>query len=343
MKVIHVIDRLNVGGAEKVFIDITKLLSQRNIETAALTFQSGYPLEKYVDPNVKLYCVDRHNKFSLATMKKTNAICRNYDIVHVHLRHCYSYIRLCQFIFGGKYKVVFHDHSAPKYDKKQIPFFFKSFLKPKVYIGVNEELVSWAEEYLHIPKANTHLLSNIVIPDSSVNYAFPQNKKMMVVSNVRKMKNFEFAIALTEKMGWQLDIYGNAVDKEYYNTIMQLIGDSDRVRIITGKSELQQYYSNYNFAIHTSYSETGPLVLLEYMAYGVPFLAYETGNVVKQVKGDLPNMFMDNFDVDAWQQRIEQLLVEPNVTEKVKSVYQKKFSHEAYVDKCIAIYEKVVC
>ena len=106
MNVLQVIDRLNIGGAERVMLNITRLLAERNIEVGVLLFNEGFALDKDIDKRAKLFVLNRNNKFSIAKLYKTFRICSKYEIVHVHMRHCYRYVKLAQLLFGGKFKVI---------------------------------------------------------------------------------------------------------------------------------------------------------------------------------------------------------------------------------------------
>jgi glycosyltransferase involved in cell wall biosynthesis len=90
--------------------------------------------------------------------------------------------------------------------------------------------------------------------------------------------------------------------------------------------------------LHTSKSETGPLVLIEYLAQGLPFLAYDTGEVASILKPYFPEYFMDNFDIDKWEQRITKLLKENPDYDKMNFVFEKHFGKEQYFEKLNAIY-----
>ena len=59
----------------------------------------------------------------------------------------------------------------------------------------------------------------------------------------------------------------------------------------------QAYLHNAKVGLHVSKSETGPLVLLEYMCKSMPFIAYDTGEIAQHIKINFPSLIKDNFDM----------------------------------------------
>jgi glycosyltransferase involved in cell wall biosynthesis len=336
MKVVHVIDRLAIGGAEKALIYATKAIADRNIHTGILLFNSGYQLEKDIDTKVILHVLNRTNKYKPATLLKAHNICKGYDIVHAHLRHVYAYIRLAQIMFGGKYKLILHDHAAITLET---PLKLKGLFKPVYYIGVNTEQTYWAQRVLHVKKENIFLHENAV-EESRHLYTQSKSNKALLVGNIRSVKNIEFGIELVKGMNWALDIYGNVIEEDYRDKLLSLIGQYN-IRIIEGVTDIDSRYSDYSIAIHCSPKETGPLVLLEYLSAGIPFISYKTGSAAEAIYQYLPELFMDNFEPHKWEQRINEILSDISLPVKMRMIFKNHFNTGNYVHKCLNIYKSV--
>jgi glycosyltransferase involved in cell wall biosynthesis len=262
--------------------------------------------------------------------------------VHVHMRHCYAYIKMAQILFRGKYKILFHDHYGDIEINKVIPIHLKSLLRPEYYVGVSNALVEWAKNDLKIKAANVFYLPNTIIPDTTVNYEHVSGKKSVcLVSNIRETKNIEFAIALCKQLDMHLTIFGNKADDKYYRKIIDSIDGDKRINIIQGETEIYKKSNSYSLAIHCAKSETGPLVLLEYMAYGIPFVAYKTGDIANTIASKLPQHFVYSFKIDEWKNKIEELN-KNNVSDSLKKIFRKYFSPEKYINECLEIYQKVI-
>ena len=343
MKILHVIDRLNIGGAERVFLDSIKLLTDRGVHTGAMIFNAGFPWDGEIDKRVTITVLNRTNKYSISKLKQANSTCSAYDIVHVHMRHCYAYIRAAQLLFRGKYKIIFHDHYGNIEIDTSVPVRLKYVFKPEYYIGVSQTLVKWATDKLLLRPEHIFYLSNTIIPNTTVNYQYkPATKKCLLISNIRQTKNIEFAIELSKKLGFELTIYGNSGDEEYFSRINCLVGDDKKIQIVRSEQDIFKLANKFDFAIHCAKSETGPLVMLEYLAYGIPFIAYKTGEVAAVLANELPECFVSSFEQDEWQDKIA-ALNSIDRSDKLKSLFKKHFSAEKYIDECLKIYQKVLC
>lgn len=338
MKILQVIDRLEAGGAERLLISITHLLADMDIAAGVLLFNDGGALDKELDPRVEVHLLNRTNKFNLFTLYNAHRVCKHYDIVHAHLRHVYAYIRVAQILFGGKYKLLFHDHAAITTDA---PLRMRGIFKPRYYIGVNEEQTNWAINTIGVEHQNVFLLQNTVLAKEKSSNLRPGSKKAIMVANIRQVKNIEFAVSLCRSIGYQLDIYGNIIEQEYYDKLKELAGDDNGIKIITGITEFSGLYGKYGLAIHCSPKETGPLVLIEYLAAGLLFIAYQTGSAADAIAADLPQLFMQNFEPEQWQQRISEIVQNKELPRQMQELYKKNFNPEDYINKCLQIYQSV--
>lgn len=338
MRILHVIDKLAVGGAERLFVSITKLLRDKDVEVDVLIFNTGGALEKELDKRIQVHNLNRKSKYNIATLYKANRICSEYDIVHTHLRYVHAYIKLGQWLFAGDYKLIVHEHAAIT---ASTPSRYKGVLKPKYFIGVNIEQVDWAIDTVGMNRNRVFLLENTIVQDTvKIEQVAPTNKAILV-ANLRSVKNIEFAIKLCKSIDMGLDIYGNIIEQDYYDKLQALISDDSSINIKQGITDFTNLYPQYQLALHSSPAETGPLVLIEYLSAGLPFVAYNTGSAAAAIAKQLPQLFMDNFEVQKWSERIAQINADNTLPEKMREVYAASFDAEIYINKCLNIYKSI--
>jgi len=341
MKVLQVIDRLNVGGAEKVFLTLSSLLKTHGVAVDALLFEDGGELMQQLNKDIRLHILDRRNKYSIMTLKRLNGICRGYDIVHVHMRYCYTYVALAKKMFGGSYKIVLHDHFGDIEIDRTVPKGLRFFM-PDAYIGVSSALREWAVAHLKMDAHKAFLLRNTVMP---VQYDVKNKTSpdVCMIANFRKTKNIEFAISVFKQLGWPLTIYGHKNDETYYSKIVAMAASAPNIKLVTNRNGFGEIDKVHNLAIHTAVSESGPLVLLEYMQVGIPFLAYKTGEVAKETSTVLTELYMDNFNEEQWGQRLSTLWADKGYEQRLKEVFQNYFGTEKYTADCLQIYRNILC
>lgn len=337
MRILQVIDTLNIGGAERVFVDMCNILHDYNQDVSALLLlKDKGPLA--IDLRVPVKTLNRKNKWSVKTLYKCYNILTQYDIVHCHSRHIYKYIALVKLVFRLNSKIIFQDHYGSIEIDKKVPFLFDSLFKPKYYIGVSETLTEWAIEYLKIRANNVFLLQNIIKKRSQNSSS--KLFEYLLVSNIKPVKNNLFAIELCKEMDSSLLLVGKNQENDYFHRIEKEL--NEKIILDSTVSDAQVIMSKSKIGLHTSSSETGPLVLIEYLAQGLPFLAYETGEVAKILKPHFPEYFIDNYEIGDWQKRLGTIYNSNPDTEKMQRIFEKYFGEGEYYNKLINIYKCIL-
>lgn len=340
MKVLQIIDSLDTGGAERVFVDLVNLLFESNkVEVSVLTFNADGNLYSLINKKIVKVSFQRDNKFNIQTAYKLSKILKDYDLIHIHMRQVYRYVKVVSLIFGIKTKLILHDHYGSISEDKTVPKFFNTILKPKYYIGVSEELIQWAREKVKIK--NVYKLSNIIIKENDLPIS-GKKEGIVIVGNIKPIKNQLFAIQFAALLKKKLTIIGEIHDLLYFDILMKEIRTlnyESKVHFLNGVHHIQRLLPNFEFGLMTSKSESGPLVLIEYLAQDLPFLAYETGDVSQSLKEILPNFFVNNFDIKEWEHRIIDHQIE---NRNLVEVYLDNYSPNKYINECIKIYQNIV-
>ncbi len=342
MRIIQVIDELKVGGAEKMFVLISNIIE---IDNCILLRKSE--LDIFLPNKTNVYYVNRKFKFSVISLFKTYKIMSNYDIIHVHSRHNFRYISLVQKLFLMKIHVILHDHFAVQINES-IPFGFSTIFKPSYYIGVSEHNIKWYHDKLNKKKNDFILLRNTIYLKTSYEINTTNlNNNIISIGNLRKGKNHLFQLQILKLLvNYNLHIVGKIQDFNYFNALKSEIQ----------KLDLQDkvfFHFNYNdgvqaineikpkIAIHTSEFESGPLVLLEYAAFGLPFLSNLTGDISIQFSRAYPELFMENESTALiWIKRLKE--IESNYffyKSGLINYFRENFSNENYKHELLDFYK----
>jgi len=357
MKIVHVIDTLNIGGAERVLVTLCNIFRQREYEIDVLTILTP---GKYADellPGIKVYALNRKWKFNPLKLYRLSRIVNRYDIVHVHMRYDLRYVFLAKVLFGFKAQIVSHDHYGDIMIDPAVPKFSKYILKKVTYVAVSRDLIEWAVNKVGLPREETFLLSNIVqINKENVSRNDVKQGAILMVANIRPAKNIEFALQLMKAFNengnqYTLDIVGQINDTEYYQKILKMISQyqlDDKVKLIHDCYNVQTIIPKYSMAIHTAKSESGPLVLIEYLGHSIPFVAFKTGRVVEQIQNELPELINSTFNLEEWISLVNRLLEEnemglkERLKARMKDVFIKYYSEDNYYKDCLNVYGRAL-
>ncbi len=347
---LFVIDNLQTGGAEQVFIDIVNLCNHK-IDFDVLLITNIAKIEYLIPSNINVVRLKRKNKFSLCSLFRINKILRNYSVAHIHMRHTYRYLCCVKKLFSLKTKYIFHDHLGININKN-LPFKYALFNKPDYYIGVSNESCIWANEVWKIDSSRISLFANL--PKQSFvdlfEKGFAKNwnsktiskLKVVCVGNLKKGKNQLFAIELSKQLNFKLTLIGNNQDNIYYHKIIKSVESASYIDIIENCNKTEDILGNYDFALMVSENESGPLVLMEYLLAGIPFLAYKTGGISEILVNYFPEFFIDNLDFTVWINRLNSFINERPVVDrnKVLLILNEHFNRELYFNRLLKIYNE---
>ncbi|MCT4628401.1 glycosyltransferase [Winogradskyella sp.] len=352
MKVVQVIDRLEVGGAERVLVDLTNLLHEHNYDVSLVCLLKEGQLDKQLHSDINITYIQRKNKYNPIYLYKLYKELIKYDVVHVHLRQVLRYVSLLFYItqLHKKRVVVFHDHFGKIAENKTLSKSIKSAIERcAAYIGVGEELVGWAKE--NRLNVNIYKLTNIIRKEDCKIEPIKKsdgNIRIVSVGNFRPQKNYEYLLELISNSpeNYCFTIFGQIVDVAYFQKIESLIstlGISNKINIVTKCNDVKRELHKFDVGLHTAKSETGPLVAIEYLSQGLPFIAYNTGEVASIVKLEFDNFIQHNFEVDKWLKNIDIILKnKEELKHDIKLFYNQKFSEEAYLKSCVLIYNTLL-
>lgn len=340
--VVHVIDRLETGGAEKVVVFLANLLHQNGHSVKVITTVSKGPQLRFLNPSIPFTCINRNWKWNPFHMLRLKRACRGFDVIHLHGTPTLKYAMLTKKLFVLKGKIIFHAHNSAVFLKER-KWLLRLLLKETVMIATSQEVATAAKDIIKINKNRVFCFTNTIVKPQ---LKYPETKKsyqLVQVSNIVPHKNISFSIELMKKLSlmqclsFHLTIIGKIYDKKYFDHLNKTVWDnglSNCISFITGCDDVLHLLSEFTLGLHTSANETGPVSIAEYLACELPFLAYRTGEVSEIIFSELPEFFMDDFDIDSWVSRILHLEKQSKANgltqAKMKAVYETHFSADRY-------------
>ncbi len=357
LSILHVISNLNAGGAEKMVVTAANLFVTKGHKVGVALLTEKGPLVEQLDLRVQLHHINRKNRFDWSALTMLSKLANSYNLIHVHLKHNLKFVFVANLVHRIKVPIILHDHSAEVLtlgvSKTNLPFFILYWLRNLTYIGVSESLVIWAIKNFRLNPTHCYTLPNAVecslITEGVQNYSKEVGvMRLVLVSNFRRIKNIEFAVILVNKLSEQgvdvrLDVFGQSLDKAYYKEITDLIIEFNlqkQIVIHTNVSDIGGYLYKYDLAIHCSRAETGPLVLLEYLCAGLPFVSIDRGEVTKVIVKQFPDLVIQDYRVDEWCVRVTQL-ERSMYKDSLRSFFKTEFSTEVYFNKLSEIYSYI--
>lgn len=115
MKVLHIINNLGAGGAEKLIVDTLPIYNQKGITTDLLVLTQKN--SAFLNALIGLNCCKIHNLnvisiYDPRIVFMLKPFLKNADIVHVHLFPSFYYVALCKRLFNIPSQLIYTEHST---------------------------------------------------------------------------------------------------------------------------------------------------------------------------------------------------------------------------------------
>ncbi len=350
MKILHIIDKLEVGGAERVLINQCNVLIENGKHVSVLCLLNESELDRELNQNIPIHYLRRSSKLNVTKLIRLYKILRNYDIIHVHSRHVLRYVGLILFLPRSlrSFKVIYQDHSLIPLTK----VFKEQFYIHKLIKRIDALIVVTNAQRQFFPGGSQVFLLENIVRKPEFHWDLKSNVyKLVAVGNFRRIKNYSFLLDILQRLPseYSCDIFTNTIDAVYFSENKDRIEDlqnQGKLKIIQGETEIQKRLINYSMAIHTSLSESGPLIAVESLSVGLPIIMYDTGAVVKHIKKICPELVKENTSCESWVDAIIQYHNDVKkmgvYSDALYQLYLKKYSEDKYYEKCQQIYHQTL-
>jgi glycosyltransferase involved in cell wall biosynthesis len=276
-KVLHIIDSMAVGGAEKLLAAVIPALSMFENHLILLG-QEDTLLKDIPAYACKVTKLDfKSYKDVLRIAKKVRKYIKenNIDIVHSQLYWSHIVARLAAKKKVSVFNTMQAINSKASYEVNKITLYLDKLTYKKRHhiIGVSDEVLTDFDKWVGLKGAST-VVYNIIddkffAPNSKTHFS-TDGLRLVAVGNLRWQKNYPFLIEAFKKMPPEisLDIYGEG---NLRTELQQIIDEySLNIRLCGQKNNLHEILPAYDIFIMSSLYEGFSLGLMEAMACGLP-------------------------------------------------------------------------
>ncbi len=346
-KILHIIDSLQIGGAEKLLCNTIAELTA--FEHLIVTLFPG-KTKDLLPGNASYICLNAKRITDIPSKRKFyKKVLNEYkpDIIHSHL---YFATVFAKWLTPSSVPLIFTQHfEFSKNAEKWYYRFVDRVLSKRSHhcIAVSNVVL---QDYLHTTsfQGTTRIINNY-IPEkyfNGIKKEMPGEKKLKMVSlgNIKAIKNQQFildAFELLKDMDVQCDIYGEGfkrleLDKQAKDQQVQVFFKGE----IPDSSVI---LTNYDLYIMPSLTEGFPLALFEAMACGLPVVVSDIPAFHELL--DEECNFVSLSDPSSLRSIIKKYLSDPYLLkkdgERMRVIAKEKANKEIYLEKIVNLYEQL--
>jgi len=365
MHILHVIDGLAIGGAERMLVDIANATVQDDHRVSVCITRTQTELAAELDSRIEQIVLNRTRTFDFAAFRRFNAfVAQNkVTVIHAHGRSTFSFVAFSRIFSLRKVPIILHDHYGNIEIDSSIPAWFRywGWREIAAYIGVYQKLGDWAVA-AGIPKERVFVVGNgINLRRIAARYASklreqfgiePSTPVGVVVGGLRREKGIDLLIdslTVCDQLDYKILIIGGERDAVYVRECKDLAeqrGIAGKLIFVGERKDVPEIIASADFGLMPSRSESGPLVLIEFMAAGLPIVSFRIGDVAQAAAAYGIQGFVEPNDTAAFATQFAKLLSSPRGEWQKRGrfgqeVAHQQFSIEAKMPQFYEVYRRV--
>lgn len=301
LRILHVIDALGRGGAERLLVELANESTRRGHDVHCCVTRSQTTLAGDLLPEVRLHVLGRTRRFDIAAMRRFHRLSQGVsaEVLHAHSRSTVAFLCAVRVIAGPLPPVVFQDHFG---GEGKLPRWFSivgRFIVQQ-YVAVAPRLAGWARRS-GFPAGRLRVIGNRLSlrrldatapsPLRELVGVADSTRLGICVCGIREDKGVDILVeaiaALTARsVDVHVAVVGRDADRAYAAETRKLArerGVGDRVHFIGERADALGLMRRADFGVMPSRSESGPLVLIEYLAAALPVVTTRTGEVADRL------------------------------------------------------------
>ena len=290
IKVMQVTDTLNVGGAERMAVNIVNLLPRERYDAYFCTTRFDGPQADLVADDVKWLRLKRQQRFDLGALWRLVRYIQRQQIQILHAHGPSLFIAKLASQFPPYPAVVWHDHYGRyRFDDRPVWLYRLGAGGISGVIAVNQPLVEWSRRRLRVPAKRVWYIPNFIYETNG--HAVPADlpgeagARIVCVANFRSEKDHPNLIRAMSKVirrvpAAHLLLIGASNEPGYIETIKSEIaqlGLGQSVSLLGQRQDVSAILRACDVGVLSSASEGLPLSLLEYGLAGLPSVATQVG------------------------------------------------------------------
>ena len=301
MKILHIITSLNIGGAEKLMVDLLPKLKQKGVDAELLLFVGNRTMfyDQLEDSGVKIYSLadggsvyDPRNLFRLYRFLKKN----KYDVIHTHNTAPQLFLAILSLICPATLVTTEHNTSNRRRNWK----FYKAidrwmYSRYKRVISISDAAENNLKNYLGCKGQadKFQIIYNGVDVEkfASVQAAHNRPDEKVIVTMVagfRYQKDQDTlikAFSLLPKDNYELWLVGDGERRSELEALVKSEGVNDVVKFWGIREDVPSILKSSDIIVMSSHFEGLSLSNIEGMSVGKPFIASDVDGLHEITEG----------------------------------------------------------
>jgi len=333
MRIVQLIDSLDIGGAEKMAVNYANALSEKIEFSGLVTSRKEGELKNQINKSVEYLYLKKNRTFDSKAIIKLKNYCKKnkVDLIHAH-SSSYFLAVLVKLIYP-QIKIIWHHHSEclkknDIYALKICSIFFHGI------IVVKKDLIHWVKNNLYNKNCiqiNNFTFSNTIQNEKQTHLNGLNGKRITSVANLRVQKNHFFLLEIAELVNnefpdWTFHLIGKDYNDEYSSRLKEDIRNKkleNIVHIYNSKTDISNILNQTDIGIITSSTEGLPVALIEYGINSIPIVTTDVGEIPNIIENNSNGYIVAKDDLSEFYNSLKNLIL----NKENRSIFGKSLNH----------------
>lgn len=363
-KILHVIDGLAIGGAERMLVNVANCACRHDWEVSVCVTRNDVSLKSTLNPEIQVAVLNRKSRFDLQGFWRLGRFIQKQriDIIHAHGLFTFSFLAVARQLGFFHQPILLHDHTE-KRNNEPVPSWFKLWGHTHLsfFVGVSKPIQNWALR-AGIPSSRTILIPNGLdlnrlscYPEKDIRKEFGLDSHfpvIVIVGGIRPIKGldnlFKAIEVCPDLQEAQIVWIGEIKDKNYFHDITSRYAEfTNNFYCVGPREDAFSLMKKAELAVMPSHCESGPLVIIEYLLAGLPIAAFQTGEVSQIAAAAGVPGFIQPGDIEGLAYEIKNILNLPRGMRYKRGLLgqdfaQRTFDIEVLFQKWEKIYQTIL-
>ncbi|WP_298222855.1 glycosyltransferase family 4 protein [Flavobacterium sp.] len=328
MRILQLIDSLQVGGAERMAVNYANALVDAIEFSALVASRKEGALKNHINDKVSYFCLDKQSTFDVKAILRLRAFCKKEKIDWIHAHGTSYFTAFLLKMVHPKINIIWHEHLGARSSEKAISNRILRFCS-RFFCGiivVNHELEVWCQSALHCDK--TIYLPNFTMKNANEKAVTTlhgsDSKRILYLANLRNPKNHQLLVDVAIKLKqrhpqWSFHCVGKDLEDDYSKALKASIGENkltETFYLYGLKEDIDHIISQASIGVIASSSEGLPVALLEYGLHQKAVVATQVGEIPEIISDGINGFVVPSNDPDGFLEALVKLVEDESLRQQ---------------------------
>jgi len=364
MRILHLIESLEFGGAEKVVVTLANAMA-RGHEVAVCCAKRDGELRRELDPAIRVHCLDTREGQDLRLPFRLAALARREGAQVAHSHNWSLFIEAALAATRARVPVLVHTVHGPYLSHApgwigQLKRGLRHRLERRMasrfrsIATVSDSIARYVTEEIGLPAGRLVTVHNgipDVLPGSnSAGRAAPEDAgavRFVSVGRLAAVKNQAlllraFAQVRHSLPGARLVMVGDGPERASLAALVEELGLRDAVSLPGFRGDVREFLAGADVFVLSSRHEGISMALLEAMQAGLPIVATRVGGVPETVVDGETGLLVASEDLEGFADAMLRLARSPDLCAEMgrrgRALQAREFSLQGMTERYLQLY-----